>query len=70
MPFLLVALIEIYVFVYLFKFQELEREIVRRTKTPTPFIIRFFLESKLLLLLLGGSFVIAFIEQVLLVLFR
>jgi SNF family Na+-dependent transporter len=63
-PFLLAGIVEIYVFVYLFKFSELEREIVKYTKTPTPFIIRFFLESKLLLLLLCGSLLIGFLNQV------
>lgn len=40
---MLTAIVEVYVFVYLFKFKELEREIVKYTKQPTPLLIRFFL---------------------------
>jgi hypothetical protein len=54
-----VATIEIYLFVYLFKFEELERAIVKYTGRPTPFIIRFFLESKLLIGLLGANCIFA-----------
>lgn len=68
-PFVLAGIAEIYIFVYLFKLSELEREIVKYTKTPTPFIIRFFLESKLLILLLCGSLLIAFVNQVIRALF-
>lgn len=61
---MLAAVVEVYLFVYLFRFQELEKVIVRYTGKPTPFIIRFFLESKLLVALLGFSLVVGVVEQV------
>ena len=43
LPFTLWVMTELYVFVYLFPFSELESAILRYTKMPTPAYIRFFL---------------------------
>lgn len=63
-PFTVGALIEVYVFVYIFKFEELERQIIKYTGEPTPALIRFFLESKILVIILMINAGIAVVNQV------
>ena len=63
-PLALGVIIELYVFVYLFPLDELEGAILRYVKIPTPAYIRWMLQSKLLVGVVGLIFVIGVLTQV------
>lgn len=63
-PFSLWALIEVYLFVHVFKFRELTYQIKRYTKKETPWIVKYCLQSYWLPGLLIANIFFATINQV------
>lgn len=61
------ALLEIFVFVYLFEFQRLEEEVLYHTNSKTPRFIRAILTSKFLVVSLIGFLVFGIFRQLALI---
>ena len=57
-------IVDLYFFVYLFPFSELEQAIVRYVRQATPAFLHYLLHSKLLAALLGVNFAIGVVNQV------
>lgn len=56
-------IVEIYVFVYVFKFEELEKQVMHYTGECAPKYVSFFLKSKVLLLILAVNLLLTLFNQ-------
>lgn len=60
------AFIELYVFVYVFDFESLEKEVQKHVGCETPGMIKWALKSRLLIVILAGVLLLGLINQIVL----